>query len=320
MTAAALPHDLTRGTSAGHLSPGPAHPTRTTHLPQGPGDPRIAYLSPGTPRPRTDLSPRPARPRLSPGTAALALLLACGPAPALPDAAGPAAPLALPAGTPVAYVLDWSWDGARRDGDAHVFTTDRGYTVALETAYLATGRAELVPCTDASSLADAVSSLLVPAAHAAHSRTGDPSAVTAPVVESVHAAAPHLLGRGFAGGAAYCGVHVLGVPVAAAAADGFALARETLVLTGHWTAPGGHERRPLRASINLQDGSLRPLSGWTTFPVAHAPPSARVAVVLTRHPARAFDRLDLAALGDTDLAFAVLGNLLQGTDAKIATR
>jgi len=252
---------------------------------------------------------------------ALAALAACGPPPALPDPSSPAAPLRLAAGTPVAYVLDWSWDDATRDGDAHVFTTDRGYTVTLATAYLATGRAELVPCSEArSSLAGAVSSLLVSTAHAAHARVGDTSAVSAPVVEPVHDARPHLLGRAFASGLDYCSVHLLGVPVAAAAADGFALTRESLVLTGHWTAPGSPERHPLHASINLQDGSLRPLSGWTTFPTELAPASASVAIVLTRHPTRAFNNLDLARLGPTDLAFAVLGNLLQSTEARIATR
>lgn len=249
-----------------------------------------------------------------------AALSACGPGPALPTREGPAAPLALPAGTPVAYVLDWSWDDARREGDAHVFTTARGYTVTLETAYLATGRAELVPCSERPDLARAVSSLLIPTANAAHARVGDSSAVSAPVVEPLHAARPHLFGRAFASGSAYCGLHLLGVPISAAASDGFALARESLVLTGHWTAEGSDERHPLRTSINLQDGSLRPLSGWTEFPAALAPAGARVAVVATRHPTRAFDDLDLAALDDADLAFAVLGNLLQTTDVRVATR
>lgn len=275
--------------------------------------PSLTDLSPGTPRPRLSL-------RTCLAVSLAARLAACAPAPALPDGTGPAAPLHLAAGTPVAYVLDWSWDDATVDGDAHVFTTDRGYTISLETAYLATGRAELVPCADAPSLADAVSTLLISTAHAAHSRAGDSSAVTAPVVEPAHTARPHLLGRAFASGHTYCNVHLLGVPVAAAAADGFTLARESLVLIGHWTAPGSTEPRRLHARINLQDGSLRPLSGWTAFPTDLAPASASVAVVLTRHPTRAFNKLELERLSDTDLAFAVLGNLLQTTEARVATR
>ena len=293
----------------------------SNHL--SPGTPStFSDLSPGTPHTFADVPPKASRAsvRLSLATLALTLLAACGPPPALPKASSPAAPLRLAAGTPVAYVLDWSWDDATRDGDAHVFTTDRGYTVTLATAYLATGRAELVPCSEAPSLTSAVSSLLVRTAHAAHARVGDTSAVSAPVVEPAHHARPHLLGRAFASGHDYCSVHLLGVPVDAAAADGFALARESLVLTGHWTAPGSPERHPLHASINLQDGSLRPLSGWTSFPTDLAPASANVAIVLTRHPTKAFDNLDLARLGATDLAFAVLGNLLRSTEARIATR
>lgn len=327
-------------TSRDHLSPGT--PRAFTELSRktsplsdlSPGTPRTfadlpsgtsrepAYLSPGTSHTFADLPRRTARVAapLSLVALALTILAACGPPPALPDASSPAAPLRLAAGTPVAYVLDWSWDDATRDGDAHVFTTDRGYTVTLATAYLATGRAELVPCSESPSLAGAVSSLFVRTAHAAHARVGDTSAVSAPVVEPAHAARPHLLGRAFASGHDYCSVHLLGVPVDAAAADGFALTRESLVLTGHWTAPGSPERHPLHASINLQDGSLRPLSGWTTFPTDLAPASSNVAIVLTRHPTRAFNNLDLARLGPTDLAFAVLGNLLQSTEARIATR
>ena len=320
-------HHLSPGTStrapSNHLSPGTSTLAAPSNL-----SPRTSTLAaPSNLSPGTSVLAAPSN--LSPGTstlaalalAALAALAACGPPAPLPDASGPAAPLRLAAGTPVAYVLDWSWDDATRDGDAHVFTTDRGYTVRLETAYVATGRAELVPCAEARpSLTDAVSALLVTTAHAAHSRIGDASAVSAPVVESAHAARPHLLGRAFASGSDYCSVHVLGVPVDAAAPDGFTLARESLVLTGHWTAPGSDERHPLHASINLQDGSLRPLSGWTEFPRDLAPASASVAVILTRHPARAFNRLDLARLGETDLAFAVLGNLLKTTEARIATR
>lgn len=316
------PHDLSLRTSTSHLSSRtakrhqPTEPATSTH--PRPTRDLDAHLSGGT-APH-HLSPGTSRrlPRLS--LALAALLAACGPGPELPSQSSPAAPLSLAAGTPVAYVLDWSWDDARRDGDAHTFTTDRGYTVTLETAYLATGRAELVPCSERPGLAGAVSSLLIPTAHAAHSRVGDTSAVSAPVVEPAHAARPHLFGRAFASGSAYCGLHLLGVPVSAAADDGFALARESLVLTGHWTSAGSDERHPIRTSINLQDGSLRPISGWTTFPTDLAPAGARVAVVATRHPTRAFNNLDLAALGDTDLAFAVLGNLLQTTDVRVATR
>lgn len=250
-----------------------------------------------------------------------AALLACGPAPELPRPDGPAAPLALPEGLLVGYVLQWSWDGARRQDSAYVFENDLGYTIAVDAAHVATSRVELVPCAGRrSSLAGAVAALLVPTAHAAHPRVGDPSAVVAPRVESFTGANARLFGRGFAGPRAYCGLHLLAAPVDAAADDGGALARETLVLRGRWSAPGSAEQHVFRASINLQDGRVRPLAGWTDWPAADLPRATRLAVVITRHPARAFDGLDLARLGETELGFEVLGNLLQGTEVRVTTR
>jgi hypothetical protein len=251
---------------------------------------------------------------------AAALLTACGPAPTPPRPVGEAAPLKLAEGSLVAYMLAWSWEGARREDDAWLFETDLGYTVGITSAHAGIGRIELVPCEPPpSSLADAVSSLLVSTAHAAHARVGDYSAVNSPVVESFLDPEARLYGRGFAGPHAYCGVHLLAVPLDAAADDGFALERQSLALTGFWSAPGSDERHPLDASINLQDGSLRPLKGWTEWPTALQPGRAPVAVVITRHPARAFDGLELAKLSNIDLGFAVLGNLLQGARAEVAS-
>ncbi len=253
--------------------------------------------------------------------AVAALLGGCSPDLSLaPNPHGPAAPLRLAEGSPVAYVLEWAWDGAHREGGAYVFETDRGYTIGITAAHAALGRVELVPCEPPTpGLVGAVSSLLVPTAHAAHARVGDSSAVASPLVESLLDPSTRLYGRGFAGADAYCGVHLLGVPLAAAGDDGFALARESLVLTGFWSAPGSRERHDLKARINLQDGSVRPLSGWTSWPGALPRGRAPVAVVITRHPARAFDRLALEQLGELDLGFEVLGNLMQSAEVRIAS-
>jgi len=264
----------------------------------------------------------PARPwRVA--AALTALLGACGPAPAPPRPVGPAAPLRLAEGSPVAYMLAWSWAGARREHDAWVFETDRGYTVGITAAHAGIGRVELVPCEPApparTDLVSRLSGLLISTAHAAHARVGDGSAVASPVVESLLDPDARLYGRGFAGPHAYCGVHLLAVPLAAAGADGFALARESLTLSGFWSAPGSDEHHPLAARINLQDGSVRPLLGWTAWPRELQPGRAPVAVVITRHPARAFDGLDLARLSDIDLGFAVLGKLLDGASAEVAS-
>lgn len=250
----------------------------------------------------------------------MALVLAgCGGGEA-PRPEGPAAPLQLAEGSMVAYLLAWSWEGARREGDAWVFETDRGYTVGISAAALAIGRVELVPCGGGrGSLAGAVSSLWIPTAHAGHARVGDGSAVSNPAIESLLAPEAQLYGRGFAGAEAYCGVHMLAVPLDAEAEDGAALERESLALTGFWSAPGSDERHELRARINLQDGSTRPLLGWTSWPTALQRGRAPVAVVITRRPARAFDGLELAAMSEPDLGFAVLGNLMQGAQVEVAS-
>lgn len=252
----------------------------------------------------------------------LAAMLAtgCGGGGEAPRPVGPATPLQLAEGSMVAYLLAWSWDDARREGDAWVFETDRGYTVGITAAALAIGRIELVPCSGGrGSLAGAVSSLLIATAHAGHSRVGDGSAVSDPTIDSLLATEAQLYGRGFAGPDPYCGLHMLAVPMAAEAADGAALARESLALTGFWSAPGSSERHELRARINLQDGSSRPLLGWTSWPTALQPGRAPVAVVITRRPARAFDGLELAAMSELDLGFAVLGNLMQGAQVEVAS-
>lgn len=249
------------------------------------------------------------------------LLAGCGGEVQAPRPEGPAAPLRLAEGSMVAYLLAWSWDDARREGDAWVFETDRGYTVGITSAALAIGRVELVPCDGRprGSLVDAVSSLLVATAHAGHSRVTDGSSVSSPAIESLLAAEAQLYGRGFAGGVAYCGVHMLAVPLAAEAEDGAALERESLALTGFWSAPGSGERHELRARINLQDGSTRPLLGWTRWPDALQRGRAPVAVVITRRPARAFDGLELETISELDLGFAVLGNLMQGAQVEVAS-
>ena len=238
-----------------------------------------------------------------------------------PRPVGAAAPLRLAEGSLVAYLLTWSWDGARREGESWVFETDRGYTVGISSAALAIGRVELVPCEPGrgGSLGDAVSSLLVATAHAGHSRVADGSAVSSPAIGSLLEPEAQLYGRGFAGPEPYCGLHMLAVPLAGETEDGAALARESLALTGYWSAPGDSERHELRARINLQDGSTRPLLGWTSWPTALQRGRAPVAVVITRRPARAFDGLELAAMSELDLGFAVLGNLMQGAQVEVAS-
>lgn len=240
---------------------------------------------------------------------------------------GEAAPLAVARDTAITYVLAWSWDGARREGDAWVFETDLGYTVGIVAAHSATSQIALVPCVDAEAageesapggVAARAIDLVVGTAHAAHGGTPDASTAAEPIVESWLDGARRVFGGARAGGAAYCELHVVSAPIAGAAADGTVLAGEALVLSGFWSAPGEGERHGLRVSINLSDGRVRPLGRWVDWPAEAT--AGELAVVIERRPARAFDGLVLEELGDVELAYEVLGGVLQSAEVSVARR
>lgn len=233
-----------------------------------------------------------------------------------------AAPLELARDAALTYVLAWSWEGARREGDAWVFETDLGYTVGITAAHSAISQLELVPCSSAAQAGGGaiawLSDLVVGTAHAAHGGTPDASAAASPIVESWLTAQPIVFGAAKASGAAYCEVHQLSAPIEAAAADGFALAGETLVVSGFWSAPGAAERHGLELRVNLSDGRTRPLDAWVDWPAVAT--EGEAAIVITRRPARAFDGLQLDALADIDLAFEALGGLMHSAEVEVAVR
>lgn len=233
-----------------------------------------------------------------------------------------AAPLELARDAAITYVLAWSWEGARREGDAWVFETDLGYTVGISAAHSATSQLELVPCPTASQAGGGavawLSDLVVGTAHAAHGGAPDASAAAFPIVESWLTAQPLVFGAAKASGAAYCEVHQLSAPIEAAAPDGVALAGESLVVSGFWSAPGEAERHGMEISVNLSDGRVRPLDAVIDWPAAAT--EGEAAIVITRRPARAFDGLKLDELADIDLAFEALGGLLHSADVAVAVR
>lgn len=236
----------------------------------------------------------------------LALLGGCDDAATDPTA--DPAPLVMARDTELTYVLAWSWEGARREGDAWVFETDLGYTVGISSAHVATGTIALVPCVD-----DSVTTTR------AHGGTPDASTAAGPLAESLLSAAPLRFGAAKASGADYCELHLLSVPSEDLPADdGFVLARQSLALTGFWSAPGSEERHALAASVNLSDGRVLPLSGAVQWP--DAAPEGEVALVVTRRPARGFDGLALEELSAVELAFEALGGILQSAEVSVARR
>lgn len=223
------------------------------------------------------------------------------------DAPG-ATPLVMARDTAIEYVLAWSWEGARREGDAWVFETDLGYTVGISAAHLTLGTLALVPCEDEDEVVAR-----------AHGGGVDASTALGPMVESWLEQEPRRFGAAEASGADYCELYALSVPSEGLAApDGVVLRRRNLEITGFWSAPGEATRRPLELSANLSDGASASIAGLVAWPAAAS--SGEVALVVTRFPARAFDGIELAAVDPVDLGFAALAGILGGAEVAAARR
>ncbi|MCA9662810.1 MAG: hypothetical protein KC486_31010 [Myxococcales bacterium] len=302
------------------------------------------------------MSPRP-RPRLGADALAVALglglgtgAIACDPGAAAvendevdevaddprPSAAGGLAdageeelgPLTIDRDGIVAYVLDWSWEGAAREDGAWVMVSDLGYTIGVESAYVATALVELVPCELSSAGEGPSAATPTPELdtlgiagvdpQAAHSGTSDPSAAVAALVEAIHTSPSTIFGAGLASGDAYCGLHILGSPLDAAADDGERLENQSVRIRGWWSAPGDAAREPLDVSVNLPRGSVRALARLGPWPEGDALAGVAAVFSVTRYPAVAFDGVELATLSDAEVAYEVLANLMHSGEVEVA--
>jgi len=204
-----------------------------------------------------------------------------------PSACDGIAPL-LPADAAFSYRVEWSWEGAEWDDaeGAWVFETDLGVRVGLRGLWVSSLSIELVPCAP-----EATAWYGPSVAWADHGYTHDSTLLEGAFVES---GAPLDVGAVKASGSAYCQAHVLAGPSAAFAADGVAMQGDAVVFDG-WLEVKGSPRREVEARLALAAGSLLALDGS---------PGARV--VIERRPARALDGVDVAGLGDEELAYELL--------------
>lgn len=238
-------------------------------------------------------------------SACAAVSLFAGGRAAPPVAAVSGEGLALTAGAAVDYRLAWSWAGATRDAAdrAHVFTTDRGYTVGLTAARIGSVSLELVPCEDPQG---PLAPLQPRPAAAAHVGMSDDSRVEAPVLETVPGADMRAFGEGVASGRRYCALHYLIAPVPGDPSHASAAIR------GWYTRPGSSTRVDFDAQVQVRGGALRAISG-------EAMPGERGAtVVLRRHPARALDGAALELLSERELAYAFLRGLGRTATVELA--
>jgi len=246
---------------------------------------------------------------------------------------GAAHALSVPREARVVYELSFSWDGARWDeGEkAHVFTTDRGYTVGLYAGYVSTASVELVPCREGANgeqgrlghALGAARRFLGPAlAFANHAYNHDGTLVGGPVVESISREAARELGVGVSAGKRYCRLHVLAAPVEMASDDGFHMNRWSAYVRGFYQGPGSGERHAFDAHVNLRGGALVDLregERLTEPAVAADGKRAAAKVVVKRSPARAFDGVRFEKLTPSEVAYAFLRGLGKATEASYRT-
>ena len=227
--------------------------------------------------------------------------------------------LHLTEGSEVEYVLGWSDDGGTRGPDGTLlFSTKLGYEVGLEAVYVGSGALELVPCRPKPPGAAWWRRLGPESAYAAHSATQDASHVSEPRLEQFRDGET-AYGVASASGAAYCRLHYLMVPVPGEASDGFSVERASAYLRGWYRRTGDKERQPFEASVKLRGGAVvdllpAPVAGVESLVGADGKAIA-ARVVLTRRPARAFDRLEFSELEPIEIAYEFLRRLGQTSEA-----
>lgn len=245
----------------------------------------------------------------------LAVMFLGGRPPPAPAPAPTGDGLGLAAGARVEYRLEWAWDGARRDGDALVFTTDLGYTVAIAGGEVGSASLELVPCAPRAepprqAQRGPLAWLRPRTAAAAHAHLADDSRVEAPVLEALADAAPLRFGAGTASGRPYCALHYLIAPVIDAPSGASAAIR------GWYSRPGATARVPFDAAVTVRGGAVRDLE--VPAPTDAAALAGGATVVLRRFPARALDGAALERLTPRELAYAFLRGLGRGARVSVA--
>ena len=132
----------------------------------------------------------------------------------------------------VSYDLLWS----EEDPSSDTVVNHLGFTVSIELAYLVHYSMQLVPCREDIS---ARHSLWSPwTAVAGHGDDNDASVSSVPVVEAIHARAPHALGTVSFSPNTYCGLHYLigpATPSAEGLPEALSMVDRSVYVRGHWS-------------------------------------------------------------------------------------
>ena len=216
----------------------------------------------------------------------------------------------------VTWGLSWDDSGVSRSPDGSwAVTNDLGIDFVVESAWLVSYSASLVPCED-EELEVAVRSwperlLGIGLAHADHAAIDDPSLLPAPVVEDLLSSQGHQVTVDFTA-QRYCQAHYL---VARADADwgptdsGEDLSLVSVALEGSFDAGAGPQPLSVRSGFNY--GDLLPLELASLS--ASVEGSGHLAVTLQRDLAGLLDGLDPSRDGENLMAWTVVENAVAGT-------
>jgi hypothetical protein len=191
-------------------------------------------------------------------------------------------------------------------------TTDEGYTVVIDEAWLVNYAVTLVPCEESEAVA--LRLLGIGTAQAHHGEFEDPSQLEPVLVEPFADPQPTTteLGRSTFPGASYCGVHWLIArgDDTSLAPDGSSAADRAVHLTGSWHR--GDERGVILIDTSLAQGMLRTLDE-----VHVVGTGAEALITIERQLGTMFDGIDFATANPNLVDWEVVSNLVEQSSVRI---
>lgn len=241
--------------------------------------------------------------------------------------------------TSIHYWGAFDWEGAELREGRYLFETERGFRFRIDHFKVAAATIQLRPCeVDAPETASFLGVRLgIPAAHADHVASDDPSRVVVDLAEDAFETLDELA-VGTAPAGLYCEAFLLASVLTTVSSDGqngdgdgepdaaFALGVNTLAFAGAFQPisadPKSESWTSIEARIPLSEGMLEPLQTPPTtlnWPL-YAQGDSEVDVIVTRYPVRAFQDLNPLLALPYELAWDALGTLLHSSSVHVLPR
>lgn len=212
------------------------------------------------------------------------------------------------------WQASWLLAGAERFADGgFALTTDEGYRVVIEEAWLVDYSVTLVPCPETESVALRLLGIGIAQAH--HGEFEDPSQLEPVAVEGFEdpkQTAVALGGSTFPG-ASYCGVHWLLArgDDDSVAPDGSSAWGRAVHLAGTWER--GDEAGEIAIDTSLAQGMLRTIDQADLHGVGDG-----AVITIERHLGTMFDGIDFEVANANATDWAVVSNLVEQATVSIA--